>query len=54
MKKISELHSNISTKLTCDLTLLEPAVMTELQEACTRAEVERVAVFAQGRLMTTK
>ena len=36
LKKISELHSNISSKLTSDLTLLEPASMTELQEACTR------------------
>ena len=34
LKKISELHTNISTKLTSDLTLLEPGLMTELQASC--------------------
>ena len=31
LKKISELHSHINQKLTADLTLLEPGLMTELQ-----------------------
>ena len=48
MKKISELHVHIHQKLTSDLTLVEPGHMTELQESCSRAEVERVAVFANS------
>ena len=45
-KKIGELHSVLSSRLTADLRLLEPASLSDLQEACCRAEVERVAVFA--------
>ena len=48
LKKISELHLHISQKLTRDLQLLEPCSLTELQESCCRAEVERVAVFANA------
>ena len=45
-KKMTELHSHLTQKLSSDLQLLEPSSLSELQEACCRAEVERVAVFA--------
>ena len=38
-KKIGELHSVLSARLTSDLRLLEPASLSELQEACCMAEV---------------
>ena len=38
-KKIGELHSVLSSRLTADLRLLEPASLSDLQEACCRAEV---------------
>ena len=46
LKKISELHHHITQKLSSDLQLLQPSSLTDLQESCCRAEVERVAVFA--------
>ena len=63
LKKVTELQTMVRMKIMADLTLIEPGQMTELQvrrvrvvliiswvlqESCCRAEVERVAVFANS------
>jgi hypothetical protein len=45
-RQVAELHSHLESRLATDLQLPEAGQLTELQEACCLAQVDRVAVFA--------